>query len=296
MTGREHHDEQTDPTGVRAILAALPDPGPMPADVIDRISASLAAEQQARPGTSETPVVDLAEHRSTGHRRVGARLPSLALAASVVVLAGAVLLGVLALTGRFSIGSLTTASGGDTASMDTAAAAEREAAGPTEEYSADDGAGAADGTADSSPEGQDDAPAPTTPMSVAAAPVFASDADLTVATIASHAAVLRARALDPQDNQLEGLPSASPVSSPTGAADCLSTILNADSAGIVSRLVAIDFVDYDGAPAAMLLLRDVDPAPRSGDGRAEPMTAYLVPADCGLTHPHTLTDPVRLDS
>lgn len=33
-----------DPTGVRALLAALPDPGPMPADLVARIQAALAAE------------------------------------------------------------------------------------------------------------------------------------------------------------------------------------------------------------------------------------------------------------
>ena len=40
-------DPDDDPTGVRALLASLPDPGPMPADLVSRITASIAAEHAA---------------------------------------------------------------------------------------------------------------------------------------------------------------------------------------------------------------------------------------------------------
>lgn len=36
------HDDDTDPTGMRALLRGLPDPGPMPDDLVDRLHASLA--------------------------------------------------------------------------------------------------------------------------------------------------------------------------------------------------------------------------------------------------------------
>ncbi len=36
------HDDDTDPTGMRALLRGLPDPGPMPDDLVHRIQASLA--------------------------------------------------------------------------------------------------------------------------------------------------------------------------------------------------------------------------------------------------------------
>ena len=39
---------EDDPTGVRALLSSLPEPEPMPAYLVDRISASLAAEQASR--------------------------------------------------------------------------------------------------------------------------------------------------------------------------------------------------------------------------------------------------------
>ncbi|MDF2145110.1 hypothetical protein [Knoellia sp. p5-6-4] len=42
-------DPDDDPTGMRALLSSLPDPGPMPDDLVARITASLAAEQQRGP-------------------------------------------------------------------------------------------------------------------------------------------------------------------------------------------------------------------------------------------------------
>lgn len=49
-TPRSSHDESADddPTGVRALLSALPDPGPMPADLVARITGSLQQEQEQR--------------------------------------------------------------------------------------------------------------------------------------------------------------------------------------------------------------------------------------------------------
>ncbi|WP_203230470.1 hypothetical protein, partial [Segeticoccus rhizosphaerae] len=37
-----------DPTGVRALLSSLPEPGPMPPELVARITASLEREQQER--------------------------------------------------------------------------------------------------------------------------------------------------------------------------------------------------------------------------------------------------------
>lgn len=46
-----------DPTGMRALLGGLPEPGPMPDDLVARIQASLAAEQQARTGAQQGGLV-----------------------------------------------------------------------------------------------------------------------------------------------------------------------------------------------------------------------------------------------
>lgn len=83
---------EPDPTGVRDLLRALPDPGAMPAGLEARIDAALRAEQAQRsrqvpvapPANLEcmAPVADLAEHR---RRRVH---PLLVAAASVAAFAG----------------------------------------------------------------------------------------------------------------------------------------------------------------------------------------------------------------
>lgn len=48
---RDHDHDEVDPTGVRALLSSLPDPGPMPAALVARITASLQAEQLHRSTT-----------------------------------------------------------------------------------------------------------------------------------------------------------------------------------------------------------------------------------------------------
>ncbi|MBM6403483.1 hypothetical protein JQN72_04400 [Phycicoccus sp. CSK15P-2] len=52
---RRHDDTDPvdhDPTGMRALLGSLPDPAPMPADLVDRIGAALADEARLRDGWS----------------------------------------------------------------------------------------------------------------------------------------------------------------------------------------------------------------------------------------------------
>ena len=44
-----------DPTGVRALLSALPEPGPMPPELVARITASLEREHQARVEAGAVP-------------------------------------------------------------------------------------------------------------------------------------------------------------------------------------------------------------------------------------------------
>ena len=83
------HDDDArvehDPTGMRDLLAALPDPGPMPADLVARIEAALADEVRGAAVPETGSVVPLRRGRSRaprhpvesrGHRRGGGRSAS----------------------------------------------------------------------------------------------------------------------------------------------------------------------------------------------------------------------------
>lgn len=101
MTPSDSHGERherepgaidDDPTGIRELLASLPDPGPMPEDLVERIGARLAVEQAHREQAS-TPglaarsdsVIDLAAERS--HRRPGRTVALLGAAAAGLLVA-----------------------------------------------------------------------------------------------------------------------------------------------------------------------------------------------------------------
>lgn len=93
MTDADNDDAQVenDPTGVRALLSSLPDPGPMPEAVVARISASLRDEQERREqqaafGHDPSPdVISLAAERH--RRRPGRALSILGAAAGLAVVA-----------------------------------------------------------------------------------------------------------------------------------------------------------------------------------------------------------------
>lgn len=107
----EDHD---DPTGVRALLAGLGDPGPMPADLVDRINASIAAEQQVRSTREDRTVVPL--------RR---RLPSWPKLGLVAAAVAAVAVGVPALLGT-GPGEVMASLGGGSSSDSAASSAQAE--------------------------------------------------------------------------------------------------------------------------------------------------------------------------
>lgn len=92
-------EDEHDPTGVRVILSSLGDPGPMPHDLVQRISASLAQEHARRAQDTGLATVHSLTDATPRRTTFGQRLPSIAIAASIVVLAGAVVLGVLTMYG-----------------------------------------------------------------------------------------------------------------------------------------------------------------------------------------------------
>lgn len=77
-----------DPTGVRALLSSLPEPAPMPAHLVERINASLAAEQAQRTAkASHPPVVPLRSRARPGRALL---VSAVAGAAAAAVLAAVV--------------------------------------------------------------------------------------------------------------------------------------------------------------------------------------------------------------
>ena len=303
---RQQPPLEPDPTGVREILASLRDPGPMPADLVQRITTSLAAEQARREqlvteGSGSLPKDPLLEGAGTGpatvhsigtarEQRASAwRWPLIAVAASVAVLAGAVVLGVL---GVLNGGTITTASN-DTASLAGAEGGDSELSA---DASAEAGLSAAEDSGRDSAEDAEDGAAgtgagpETAEALVAAVPVMSTGAVLTRADLTEHVRTLVDREDWVPDALSEQLAADSPIGSADGAADCLGNALTEPSGDLAERIDVIDFVQYDGEPAGLILVRD-EPEVSSG-----PLTAYLVPADCGRSTPRLLDDPLPLAS
>lgn len=86
-------DFENDPTGMRDLLRSLPDPGPMPQDVADRISAALAKEQSGRSDEDRSNVTPLtrtarpARGSGGGGRRMMQAVGGLVAAAAVAAVA-----------------------------------------------------------------------------------------------------------------------------------------------------------------------------------------------------------------
>ena len=93
----QQHDDtapvEHDPTGMRALLASLPDPGPMPDDLVARISAALADEAQRGDGIDRLWGLDEGDGGGSGSqvapiRRRRFEPRHLAVAAAVVGILG----------------------------------------------------------------------------------------------------------------------------------------------------------------------------------------------------------------
>lgn len=94
---------EPDPTGMRELLASLPDPGPMPPEVSQRITASLRQEQQRRSWRVDQPQQE-GTHRSSragsvtplaSRRSRAPHLLAAAAAVAAVAVAGTVVAGQL---------------------------------------------------------------------------------------------------------------------------------------------------------------------------------------------------------
>lgn len=216
--GPEH-----DPTGIRELLSALPDPGPMPADLVSRINASIAAEQSAREGGGT--VVPLRPRR-WGWQHVG-------VAAAAAAILGFGLPALLTGTGPGDV--MASLSGGSAADSGSGAAASSESGSDT-----NSGSGVAPRTQSSS--GPDlRVRGPLGQVSLAA-----SGTAYTAAALATQAAAVHYTA---RDSAAAPKASRGPADSETGLRACLTAI------GVQAWMpVAADVATLDGAPAVVAVV------------------------------------------
>lgn len=209
--------DDDDATGVRALLSSLPEPGPMPAYLAERISASLAAEQSQRTdlsaSTSVTPLI------ATGRRRPGRLLFAIAGAAAAVVLIGVV-------------GNNLLATNQPTAATDSAAAAitsgSREAGG------------AAPQAGDKAVAGGDKSPA--------SIQIRLSAIRYTEADFVTQVRVMRDATFDSVQPMATSPAGVGVIGTAAGLSDCLTAI----GAG-GAQAVRADIAFYEGHPAVIIV-------------------------------------------
>ena len=272
------HDDNApvehDPTGMRALLASLPDPGPMPEHLVARISAALEAEVQAArsdgiqalwglgddgdardAGVRADPQPDAGATVVPLRRRV--RLRHLGVAAAVV--------GVLGL-GGYVVGSV---DGGVMASL---------TAGGSADSAADSGAASSESGTSAADQGK---------ARALVAPAAGSGEVVVVMSGVDHSSDrldVTARELD--DGTLDPIaelsaesPSLGPIATPIGARACADALGIPTDAGIL-----VDVSEVDGVSAAVLVVH-------ATDGRS----AWAVERSCTTGTTSLIRGPVPLD-
>lgn len=226
--------EEQDPTGMRHLLASLKESGPMPADLNDRIRASLADEHAARvdnetatdghdEGSAFWQAMEEDGVRPLRRRRRAMPLILGAAAATVVAL---------------GVGGLMLKGGGgqETASDAPAGAAAKETSG-----SAEQGDGASGG-------------APSADSEVPAFVITASGSDYTQDTVADGAAKLLDNPTEfPTNSNDKALGT---MTTAAGATDCLARLGQPQMQAVV-----IDVARFDGKDGLLLVAESLPDGP-----------------------------------
>lgn len=257
------HDDDTDPTGMRALLRGLPDPGPMPDDLVTRIQASLTdltgtADRRDEDDVPATPGSSVSRGTGVSHRpswlaRHGSKL---AVAAVVIVGGGAAVQLVGSGPGGLRGVSSDTAAG----SADSGA------------ESLSDSPESAPRGADGDSAGDDGAEGPATGRVV----VTMSGRSYTSAGLAGQ--VAGRSTASPVAPLTAESPGIGPIGTETGVRSCLEGL------GFPRGTAAeVDLGVVDGDPAAVVVVT-------AGGER----TAYAVRRECTLGNPAVIAGPVDL--
>lgn len=263
-TSRTRDDEEHDPTGVRDLLSGLPDPGPMPQDLVRRIEARLEVEQAHRAapvhplGSHADRVVDLAAERSA--RRPGRTLTLLGAAAAGLVVTTVALTQVL--------GDGTTSS--DTAAQypSRAASVGDDGAGADSAAEAEDLAGAGSGAGEDTDAQDEAAPAADgSSLGEVAAVDITLLPDLGRVGPDDYAARIHEASTDEVSG---GVDPSAPLTQ-GGAASCWGTI-SADDDWSTRYAASASYLSPEGGLDEVVVLLGLH---ADGDGRS-----WVVPADC----------------
>ncbi|PRY58748.1 hypothetical protein BCF74_11129 [Knoellia remsis] len=248
--------EERDPTGMRELLRSLPDPGPMPDDLVARIQSRLAdlpapeewgseGSAQAGSGASGTP--------RSGWARFA---PVAAVAAVALVLGGVLLAGPLGLVGGGP--SLDAASSGADSAESSTGTMSRESAKSFEE--------------------QDGAPAMGSAPDEGPVVVRMSGRDYDSARLATQVPDPGDESASPTRPLAAESPAIGPIGTEIGVRSCLEAL------GLPAATGAqVDLGNVDGAPAAVLVVT-------AGGAR----TAYAVERRCTTGDPALLAGPIAL--
>lgn len=263
---RDPDDLEPDPTGIHALLSSLPDPGPMPPDLVDRITASIEAERAAgaRSGhPHDGAVVPLRR------RRIGWKPLAAAAAAAAVVAIGAPAL----LDG--GPGGIVTSLSGGSGRDDAAASAEAGDSPALSDQAATSGSAPfGDRTPADAPSASADGQGGVAPAN-GSVTMVASGTAYTSAELATQASLTMrgSKRASAMDHAVRG-----PADGASGLRACLAA-LGAPSDGTVWA----DRGTVDGKPAVVAVVR-------TNGGT----TVYAVEPGCDGQHPAALAGPVPL--
>lgn len=268
------HDDPTpvehDPTGMRELLASLPDPGPMPEDLVARITAALAEESRAAHGSLSSQaarVVDapLAAADAGSVVPLRPRRPMLrhfGVAAAVVTAIG---LGGAALGAWPSslTGPIAALSGSSSADSEAGAAPAAGTDAADKGFGTEQGAGAGDLSAAARVDG---------------VTVVMSGVDHASDALGAAAAALLSASYSTATPLTAESPGIGPIATEIGARTCADALGISPEAGIL-----VDVSNVDGAPAAVLIA--------TADGTR---TAYAVSRSCTTGSPMLIAGPIAL--
>lgn len=223
---------EDDPTGVRAMLSALPEPDPMPEHLVERINASLAAEQTHRAdrtsGAAVTPI------RTRSRRRPGRLLFAVASAAAAVAVVA-------------TIGSnILTANESATSSAGTALDSTSRTDSSSPESSS--ARGASRGAPYSSDSKADDRAAAGLAATPSLVQIRLSDTRYTRTAFVTQARLLRGATFAAPQPTAGEAPAIGPVGTTPGLTECLTAI---GAAG--AQRVLADVALYEGQPAVIIV-------------------------------------------